>query len=272
MQAMAHLKLKSWAQAEADATSALEIDPLHFKSYQRRCVARLSMGKVRAAMMDVCAAEDSCLLAMQEEKDDSDASETMSCLLGIQKLRTKVEKALEDAAKRAPRRKITLSLVPVLSSMILLLLRSPAAAQLHLEQLNVGSHHKIVACRHGSFVINVNDSWIGRSLDVYGEWAEEEIALLSDFVKEGDVVADVGANIGTFAVPLARLVGASGKVVAFEPQRIISQLLSANLVLNEITNVGVYNAGVGNSDTPLAVPEIIYTDEGKSDCSYFLTL
>ena len=31
--------------AEADATSALQIDPLHYKSYQRRCVARLSLGK-----------------------------------------------------------------------------------------------------------------------------------------------------------------------------------------------------------------------------------
>ena len=111
MQAMAHLKLKSWAQAEADATSALEIDPFHFKSLQRRCVARLSMGKVRAAMMDVCAAEDSCTLAMQEG-DDAGASTAKSFLLEIQKLRMKAEKALIDAAKRAPRRKIPIAVVP----------------------------------------------------------------------------------------------------------------------------------------------------------------
>ena len=93
--AMAHLKLKSWAQAEADATSALQIDPLHYKSYQRRCVARLSMGKVRAALLDICAAEDSCRLWMEHEKGSSSvASSAKSSLMEIQKLRLKVEKAL----------------------------------------------------------------------------------------------------------------------------------------------------------------------------------
>jgi len=62
---------------------------------------------------------------------------------------------------------------------------------------------------------------------------------------------------------MARLVGNSGKVVAFEAQRIVSQLLTANLALNELNNVGVYNAGVGNSDSPLEVPDVIYADEAN---------
>ncbi|KAL7528640.1 hypothetical protein ACHAXR_002546 [Thalassiosira sp. AJA248-18] len=103
--AMAHLKLKSWSQAEDDATSALQIDALHFKSYQRRCVARLSMGKVRAAMLDVCAAEDSCRLIMDDERN-ADISVAKTSLVEIQKLRLKVEKALSDAVRRAPRRKM----------------------------------------------------------------------------------------------------------------------------------------------------------------------
>ena len=106
---MAHLKMKSWVQAEADATSALQIDPHHFKSYQRRCVARLAMGKVRAAMVDICSAQDGCML------DKSDAVYAKSThsnnLAEIQKLRTKVEKALVDAAKRAPRRRIPVTVV-----------------------------------------------------------------------------------------------------------------------------------------------------------------
>mmetsp|Transcript_7032 Transcript_7032/g.16004 ORF Transcript_7032/g.16004 Transcript_7032/m.16004 type:complete len:93 (-) Transcript_7032:905-1183(-) len=74
----------------------------------------------------------------------------------------------------------------------------PAAAQLKLD-LNVGSHHKLVECRHGTFIINKRDTWVGRSLDVYGEWAEAEIALLG-FIEQGDVVADVGSNVGAFTV------------------------------------------------------------------------
>ena len=113
---MAHLKLKNWSHAESDATSALQIDPTHFKSYQRRCVARLSLGKLRAAMVDVCAAEESCLLAMEnfdksnkETSGSSDASSilvTKSSLDEIYQLKTKIEAAMQDAVKRAPRRRI----------------------------------------------------------------------------------------------------------------------------------------------------------------------
>ena len=107
--AMAHLKMKSWAQAEADATSALQIDPHHFKSYQRRCVARLAMGKVRAAMVDICSAQDGCML---DKSNAVDAKSTYSNNLAeIQKLRKKVEKALVDSAKRAPRRRIPVTVV-----------------------------------------------------------------------------------------------------------------------------------------------------------------
>jgi hypothetical protein len=101
--AMAHLKLKKWVQAEADSTSALRIDPLHYKSYQRRCVARLSMGKVRAAMQDVCAAMDAA------GADDSAAE---SVLAEIRELRTKIEKKLAHLpTKCAMRRKIPITVL-----------------------------------------------------------------------------------------------------------------------------------------------------------------
>lgn len=103
---MTHLKLKYWAQAESDATSALEIDNLHYKSYQRRCVARLSMGKLRAAMMDVCSAQDCYELEMKAKcnpKTDLASNE-------LKVLRDKVEKALVEAAQRAPRRKLPVTI------------------------------------------------------------------------------------------------------------------------------------------------------------------
>jgi len=74
-----------------------------------------------------------------------------------------------------------------------------AGAQLNLA-VNVGSHHKLVESRHGTFLFNSKDTWIGRSLDLYGEWSESEISLISNYIEDGDVVADVGANIGTFTV------------------------------------------------------------------------
>ena len=107
--AMAHLKLKYWTQAESDATLALEIDNLHYKSYQRRCVARLSMGKIRAAMMDVCSAQDCYEMEMKTKfQDDNTSKITMN---EMKTLRDKVDKALVEAARRAPRRKLPLTVL-----------------------------------------------------------------------------------------------------------------------------------------------------------------
>ena len=90
--AMAHLKLKTWSNAESDASHALAIDNGHSKSYHRRCVARQSLGKLRAAMIDAYTAED-CL-------GDIDTK-------AVNELQQKVYRALVNAVKRAPRRKIT---------------------------------------------------------------------------------------------------------------------------------------------------------------------
>lgn len=153
----------------------------------------------------------------------------------------------------------TMPLVLISLLFTLLLLAELAECQLDFN-FNVGKHHKLVECRHGTFLINEKDTWIGRSLDVYGDWSQLEIELIAHFINEGDIVADVGANIGSFTVPMAKMVGPSGRLVAFEPQRVLSHLLNANIALNELFNAGVFNAAVGDSDSPIEVPDVIYSD------------
>lgn len=51
-------------------------------------------------------------------------------------------------------------------------------------------------------------------------------------VKAGDTVFDIGANIGSHTLPLARLVGRGGRVVAFEPTDYAFGKLRRNLSLN----------------------------------------
>ncbi len=50
---MAYLNLKDWKKAEQDATSAIQLDRFHWKSYQRRSVALCSLGKIRASINDL---------------------------------------------------------------------------------------------------------------------------------------------------------------------------------------------------------------------------
>lgn len=50
-------------------------------------------------------------------------------------------------------------------------------------------------------------------------WAEPELLGLGALVRKGDEVIDVGAALGMYTVPLAELVGRTGRVSSFEPQR-----------------------------------------------------
>src|SRR3954469_8060635 len=89
-------------------------------------------------------------------------------------------------------------------------------------------------CRHGPMLFNINDKYIGRSLELYGEFSEPEITLLTSYLRPTDTVVEVGANVGAHTVPRAQAVSGGGEVVAFEPQRLIFQTLCANLALNSI--------------------------------------
>ena len=74
---------------------------------------------------------------------------------------------------------------------------------------------RVVDARHGRFLVLETDTWVGRSLMVQGEWCEHELRLLAALVRPGDLVIDVGANIGSVALPLLAL---GRNVAAFEAQ------------------------------------------------------
>jgi FkbM family methyltransferase len=119
------------------------------------------------------------------------------------------------------------------------------------------------ACRYGQMLYNFRDIYIGRSLELYGEYSEGEVELFRTFVQPGQVVVEVGANIGVHTVFLAGQVGRKGAVVAFEPQRIIYQTLCANLALNNIPNVHCFNTALGAAPGSVFVPPINYWELGN---------
>ena len=110
--------------------------------------------------------------------------------------------------------------------------------------MNCGSDRSIsrAAARYGAVLFPAHDLYIGRSIALYGEYAEFEAALFRRLMEPQAVAVDVGANIGCHTLALA---ATAARVVAFEPQRRIFQLLCANLVLNEIDNVEAILAGAG---------------------------
>ena len=118
-------------------------------------------------------------------------------------------------------------------------------------------------CRYGTMLYRLNDTFIGRSLELYGEMGEQEVRILCSLVRPGDVVLEVGAKIGTNVVPLARCVGPAGSVIAFEPQRRVHQMLCANVALNGLPNVLALWAAAGAAEGSIRMPAIDYEARGN---------
>jgi FkbM family methyltransferase len=108
-----------------------------------------------------------------------------------------------------------------------------------------------------------HDVYIGRSLEKYGEYNKEETDFLMLAAPEGGIVVEVGSNIGCHTIPLAQKVGPNGHVLAFEPQRVIHQMLCGNLALNAIWNVSAERVALGNKEGIIYVPPQDYTNEGN---------
>ncbi len=114
--------------------------------------------------------------------------------------------------------------------------------------------YRLKACRHGTFLYNPNDRYLGRSLDLYGEFSAGEAAAFGRLLRPGDVAVDVGANIGCHTVAMARRVGETGFVIAVEPQRLLHQMLCANVALNGMVNVLALHQALGAAPGVIRVP------------------
>lgn len=137
----------------------------------------------------------------------------------------------------------------------------PLATSRHL--LGDAGIHRLIQGRDGWFLFNRHDAYIGQALERYGEYGQIEADLLAQLLRPGDVVIEVGANIGSLTVGLAKTVGSTGRVIAFEPQRVVFQTLCANIALNSLTWVDTVHAAVGLRAGSVVIGEPDYARPGN---------
>jgi FkbM family methyltransferase len=125
--------------------------------------------------------------------------------------------------------------------------RAPGASMLAIRR-----------CRYGTMMYPRQDRYVGRSLTEYGEYSEGEVELFRQCLGPGHVALDIGANLGAHTLALAQIVGPGGTVFAFEPQRILFQILCGNLALNEIGNVHALPLALGRAAGRTKVPALDY--------------
>lgn len=92
------------------------------------------------------------------------------------------------------------------------------------------------------------------------------LELFRDYCAAGDLVADVGANVGEVSIVMSQQVAASGQVFAFEPSARIYRYLQGNLALNGCANVTPRNMALG--ETPGTV---MISDDRRDDMNHIVT-
>jgi FkbM family methyltransferase len=135
---------------------------------------------------------------------------------------------------------------------------------------------QLKACRYGWMLFD--GPYIGKCFELYGEYSESEVKLMRRFVRPGDTVIDIGANIGDLTLPLSQMAGEGGRILAVESHAEVFNVLCANLALNGIRNVKPINGYVMPRDAaapmvPLSfiserwVPDALALDElGLESC------
>jgi FkbM family methyltransferase len=95
----------------------------------------------------------------------------------------------------------------------------------------------------------------------------EELDFLRVHTRQGGVFVDVGANVGTYAIVLARHVGTSGKVIAIEPHPVTHARLAFNRAASGFAQVRLVAAAAGPSDGELTIE----TDGDNLGASHIVT-
>lgn len=98
--------------------------------------------------------------------------------------------------------------------------------------------------------IDLRDVVISGTLVFTRSYEPVETNFVRQVLKRGDLVIDVGANVGYYSLLAASCVGASGQVFAFEPSTRSFNILSRNIERNHVAAiVRAYNMACGEAPT-----------------------
>ncbi|RMH10805.1 MAG: FkbM family methyltransferase [Armatimonadetes bacterium] len=87
-----------------------------------------------------------------------------------------------------------------------------------------------------------------------------DLRVLQTLLRGGDTLIDIGANVGSHCIPLAKRLGNTTRVYAFEAHPRVFQYLQANAKLNRLTNLHLYPYALGEREG-----EVRFTDLHTDD-------
>lgn len=90
------------------------------------------------------------------------------------------------------------------------------------------------------------DSKTALNLATFADKKRPDLEIIKKYVRPGNIVIDLGANIGLHTIVAAKQAGGSGRVYAFEPDPRNFNSLKRNVSLNGLLNIIVERLGVSN--------------------------
>ena len=114
--------------------------------------------------------------------------------------------------------------------------------------------HSITMRVSGNLMILDPTERVDRSLIFVPQWTDTgERRACRRILRRGDAAVDVGANIGSYALLFASLVGADGRVAAIEALPEAAEILRRNIRLNGFENISLVEAGVSDRREPATI-------------------
>ncbi len=86
---------------------------------------------------------------------------------------------------------------------------------------------------------------------LFHDFEKKEINFFNSYLRKGDIVLDIGANIGLHSLIAARLVQEEGHVYSFEPAPDTYNQFLTNLQLNGFSNITPVNMGLSDKKATL---------------------
>jgi len=114
----------------------------------------------------------------------------------------------------------------------------------------------------GSYRLRFFPSALSADLWVSGNERKGDEAFFTAYLRPGDTVVDVGANVGALSLTAAGRVGNLGKVFAIEPHPKVFKFLTANIALNRRNNITAMNLALSNQPG-----ELCFSDLDCDDCN-----
>jgi len=110
-------------------------------------------------------------------------------------------------------------------------------------------------------LLDMEDLGLSRALMFFGQRELEHKYILERYLRKGDTVLDLGANIGYYANMEAEIVGDEGRVIAIEPNPDNLRLLELNLLLNHNKHISQVVHGAGGNEDGIA--ELFLSDKSN---------